>query len=129
MFLLHCYSSSRPWPQYVRKPFDLGRSRADELIQIADGRTTVAETRAATAQRVQKHAKSPLANGGSVVVATKPKPTSVTESINDRVGELGEFLFPWCNDLERWVTKSTPDDAICYSSSSGRPYRDNSHSP
>jgi hypothetical protein len=29
------------WPDFVRQHFDLGRSRADELIQIADGRTTV----------------------------------------------------------------------------------------
>jgi hypothetical protein len=79
-----------PWPEYVRKTFDLGRSRADELIQIADGRTTVAETREAIAKRVQKHSnKPPLANGGSQLAVTT---THVTSSVNERVGELGEFL-------------------------------------
>ena len=34
-----------PWAEYVRQTFDLGPSRADELIRIADGRATVAETR------------------------------------------------------------------------------------
>src|ERR1700722_9891602 len=37
------------WPDFVKLHFDFGRSRADELIQIADGRTTVEKTRASKA--------------------------------------------------------------------------------
>jgi hypothetical protein len=59
------------WPAFVKKHFNFGRSRADELIQIADGRTTVETVRANTAARVQKYAaKSPLANGGSTPAGT-----------------------------------------------------------
>lgn len=58
--------STITWPEFVKKHFDFGRSRADELIQIAEGRTTVEKVRADTAKRVMKHAKKPpLANGGS----------------------------------------------------------------
>jgi hypothetical protein len=55
------------WPEFAKKHFDFGQSRADELIRIADGRTTVEEVRAGTAERVQKHAKAKpaLANAGS----------------------------------------------------------------
>jgi hypothetical protein len=51
------------WDVYVRKQFDLSQDRADELIRIATGRTTVAETRSRTKNRVKKHrAKSLLRN-------------------------------------------------------------------
>jgi hypothetical protein len=54
------------WAAFVEKFCGIGRSRADELIMIADGRTTVAETRTETARRVKKHdQKPPLANGGN----------------------------------------------------------------
>jgi hypothetical protein len=43
--------SETPWPEYFRETFDLGRSRADELIQIADGRTTVEKVRSGNTER------------------------------------------------------------------------------
>jgi hypothetical protein len=42
------------WPDYVRVTFDLGPSRADELIRIGRGSTTVAETRADKAASTAK---------------------------------------------------------------------------
>ncbi len=42
-----------PWGDYVRKHFDLGQSRADELIRIAKGQTTVAEVRSNKAERMR----------------------------------------------------------------------------
>jgi hypothetical protein len=55
------------WPEFAKKHFDFGQSRADELIRIADGRTSVETVRASGAARVQKHAKAKpaLANAGS----------------------------------------------------------------
>jgi hypothetical protein len=55
------------WPEFAKKHFNFGQSRADELIRIADGRTDVETVRASGAARVQKHAKakSALANAGT----------------------------------------------------------------
>jgi hypothetical protein len=61
-----CKPEDITWPDFVKKHFDFGRSRADELIQIADGRTTVEKTRETKAVSVRKsRAKSPLRSGGS----------------------------------------------------------------
>lgn len=46
--------SALPWPEYVRATFNLGQSRADELIRIADGRTDVETVRAGGAAREAK---------------------------------------------------------------------------
>jgi hypothetical protein len=63
------------WPDFVKEHFDFGRSRADQLIQIGEGRTTVEEVRTTTAERVQKSTtKSPIAIGGSLrISADAPK--------------------------------------------------------
>jgi hypothetical protein len=42
------------WGKFVRDTCGLGQARADELIRIADGKTTVDEVRAATAARMRK---------------------------------------------------------------------------
>jgi hypothetical protein len=48
----------------VEKEIGLGKSRTYELLQIGDGRKTVAEIRADTAKRVARHEQScPLASG------------------------------------------------------------------
>jgi hypothetical protein len=44
-----------PWPEYVRKTFDLGQSRADQLIRIADGRTTIEKERADQSVRDERN--------------------------------------------------------------------------
>jgi hypothetical protein len=55
------------WPAFLVSQCSIQRSRADELIAIAEGKKTLAEVRAASAARVREHAarkkESPLANG------------------------------------------------------------------
>lgn len=55
------------WVEYVNEKCGLGKSRAYELMAIADGRTTVGETRAAKAKSVKKSRsrKRPLRSGHS----------------------------------------------------------------
>jgi hypothetical protein len=55
--------SETPWPEYVRLTFDLGRERADELIRISDGRTTVEKTRAIKAESMRKTRAKPVPRG------------------------------------------------------------------
>lgn len=67
-----------PWPAFVAKNFTFGRSRADELIMIGDGRATVAKLRTDTAARVAKHAtvnrqaRAAVTNGGKASSAGHP---------------------------------------------------------
>ena len=108
-------SKTQTWEEFVRETFGLGRSRADELIRIASGQTTVAETRADTAKRVQKHSsakKPPLANGGSgnsgsvTVFADAPQPMNTIRLNNQlmalswKLEKFGEDYFAgvreWC---------------------------------
>jgi hypothetical protein len=42
------------WPAFVKKHFGYSQPRADELIRIADGRTTLDESRAGKRERVRK---------------------------------------------------------------------------
>ena len=51
-----------PWYEYVQKTFKLSRSRADELIAIADGKVTLDQTRAAKAASTAK-SKAKNSNG------------------------------------------------------------------
>lgn len=54
----------KEWEVLVKEKCGIGKSRASELMRIADGTKTVEDTRAETAKRVMKHSKSsPLANG------------------------------------------------------------------
>jgi hypothetical protein len=56
-----------PWPDFVKEHFNFGRSRADELIQIADGRTTVEKVREGQKlkNRQLRAEKPPVRTGGS----------------------------------------------------------------
>jgi hypothetical protein len=55
--------SETPWPEYVRETFGLGRERADELIRISDGTTTVEKTRAIKAASMRKTRAKSLPRG------------------------------------------------------------------
>src|ERR1700677_1163436 len=72
------------WPDFVKEHFDFGRSRADELIQIADGRTTVQKTRAgkaaSTANSKAKLKDQAAASGGG---SPQPTPTNADVEIVD----------------------------------------------
>jgi hypothetical protein len=63
-------SKSHTWPEYVQEKFGLGRSRADELIRIGDGRTTPEKAKADKAASVAKsRARLKVA---ATVAATSP---------------------------------------------------------
>jgi hypothetical protein len=52
------------WEALLKEKIGIGKSRASELMQIADGTKTAAEVAAATTERSQRHrALSPLRNG------------------------------------------------------------------
>ena len=51
------------WEQLIKSRCGLSTSRAYELIQIADGRKTVAELRLGTAARMRKHRSRPSRDG------------------------------------------------------------------
>jgi hypothetical protein len=76
------------WPDFVKEHFDFGRSRADELIQIADGRTTVAETREIKAASVRKsRANPPLRSGGSRAPAFEASRVSLSPAVEARADQ------------------------------------------
>jgi hypothetical protein len=63
------------WPDFVKEHFDFGRSRADELIQIADGRTTVEKTRADKAASTA-NSKARLKDQAAATGGGSPQPTA-----------------------------------------------------
>lgn len=65
-----------PWYEYVQKTFKLSRSRADELIRMADGKVTLDQTRAAKAASVAK-SKANNSNGldGKAAATSGGSPT------------------------------------------------------
>jgi hypothetical protein len=61
------------WPAFVRKHFDYSQTRADELIRIAKGKTTVIEVREKDATKKRRNRKKSAgrpvgSNGGGEVV-------------------------------------------------------------
>jgi hypothetical protein len=61
------------WADFVRAKFDLGPSRADELIRIAVGTTTVEKTRAGNTERKKRsQEKSTFRNVDAVNTASEP---------------------------------------------------------
>jgi hypothetical protein len=67
-------SSAPAWEKLVKAKCGLGKSRAYELLQIGDGRTTVSKLRASTAKRVSNHrAASPLRNGENLPAVVEPE--------------------------------------------------------
>jgi hypothetical protein len=61
------------WEKIIREKCSLGRSRANELIAISDGRKSVADVRLAGAQRSAKHAAANRAVRRSAVANGKNK--------------------------------------------------------
>jgi hypothetical protein len=67
------------WEQFVKDKCGISRERADQLIRIADGRTTVEQERADTAQRVMKHSKKRvLANTARELAVVDVQPAAAT---------------------------------------------------
>lgn len=89
------------WENFVKANFNFRRSRADELIRIAGGKTTVEETRLRKRDSVRKsRAKPPLRSGGPTVVQfdppqrqrRAPKPKNLGSAINQMHAECVAFL-------------------------------------
>jgi hypothetical protein len=71
----HKEDSDLTWQQFAKKHFDFSRARADQLIRIADGRTTVEDERADGAARAAKakaKLKAAVSNSGSVATHAPP---------------------------------------------------------
>jgi hypothetical protein len=80
--------SETPWPEYVRKTFNLGQSRADELIRISDGRTTVAET------RVSKAASTAKSKAKSSATGADPSPPANDAPKEDQAHQVAQHETP-----------------------------------
>jgi hypothetical protein len=120
------------WPAFVKMHFEFSRERADELIRIANGNTTVTEVRAKTVARVKKHRSKPvLRNTGSNVVTSNgtrteavtdaqpitTEPVSDAEPVIKRVGafhhELTDLLDDYCGRLQAFVENHPDLDDEC----------------
>jgi hypothetical protein len=64
---------SQTWPEWLEQNCKVAVSRADDLIMVGEGRTTVAELRSKTAERVAKHREAKKA-----VPVTTPNVTGNT---------------------------------------------------
>src|SRR5262249_18760319 len=83
----------------LKTKIGIGKSRASELMQIADGTKTVEKLRADTARRVMKHAKSsPLANGENAVGSTAISPPCGGENCGSRSTALVALSPPDAED-------------------------------
>ena len=67
--------SKAAWENLIKSKCGLGTSRAYELIQIADGRKTVADVRLDTAERVREHRSRALRNGQGLPAIPEPEET------------------------------------------------------
>jgi hypothetical protein len=77
------------WARLVKEKCDLSASRAYELIQIADGRTTVEKVRAAANKRKAKHrAARPFRNGQP----ESPTPAPLDADTAAAIGRLAHRL-------------------------------------
>jgi hypothetical protein len=71
------------WERFVKAKCKLSRERADELIRIADGRTTLEKVRAGTAKRMQDHrAKQVSRDTGSRSPLTPEQALAMTARAN-----------------------------------------------
>jgi hypothetical protein len=78
--------SETPWPEYLRETFNLGRARADELIRIADGRTSVEQVRAGGATRAARNIaklKSGVTNAGAASASAEDSHATEPHQIAD----------------------------------------------
>jgi hypothetical protein len=112
----------KPWAEYVRATFDLGQPRADELIRIADGRTTVAETRGKTAERMKKLRKPMSRDIGSaesedeeilLVEGRTPKPKDGFYNSSSQDERKEFFLFSVNKIIDDAEYFGVPDEEVC----------------
>jgi hypothetical protein len=93
-------SSAAAWEKLVKAKCGLGKSRAYELLQIGDGRTTVAKLRASTAKRVSNYrAASPLRNGENLPAVVEPEDE----------GDRDDFPRGWDGTMQKCSPKPNGD--------------------
>jgi hypothetical protein len=80
------------WEKLIRSKCGLGASRAYELIQIANGRKTVAELRLSKAESVRKLRSRPLRSGQPAVVEPEPEPEHKSEPVTAAKEEKLEIM-------------------------------------
>lgn len=74
----------RTWDEYVKEKCGIGKSRAYELIAIADGRTSIAEVRAEKAESVRRVRENrPLRSGHDLVSVATGNVVRLAEYIED----------------------------------------------
>jgi hypothetical protein len=91
------------WDGYVRQHFDLSQQRADELIRIAEGRTTLAEVRnekkvsvAKTRAKIQTLRSVDAQNSeGNEVTENPEKPRADFLLRVDQASRLAKFDLSW----------------------------------
>ena len=107
------------WDRFVDGHCRLKRSRADKLIEVADGRITVADLREQTRLRVQRHRDrtSVLRNTGPhprrhpSAASTDPDPTfAYYTDAKDRLFILmnGRKLTRWSDQVNAWKFLGDP---------------------
>jgi hypothetical protein len=105
------------WEQYVKDKCGIGRERADQLIRTADGRTTVEQERANTAQRVMKHSKKPvLANTGQALTVVDAEAAADHTSDDPRLEKSFRERLAKGDQIQHFITVlprlATPDEAV-----------------
>jgi len=98
--------SKADWEELIKNRCGLGTSRAYELIQIADGRKTVADVRSAKAQSMRKLRSRPPRGGQSLPAVAEPeqsgerylRPLATTPKNREQLDHLAHRLIH--NDLE-----------------------------
>jgi hypothetical protein len=84
------------WPAFLVSQCSIQRSRADELIAIAEGRTSLAEVRERTKNKVAAHRasakQSPLRNGRSEEIVQSEQPPLLLEGEKSHIEKLKKQL-------------------------------------
>jgi hypothetical protein len=118
------------WPDFLEKHFSFGRSRANELIQIGQGRKTDEEVRERVEIGNQKRrankSKPPILIGGSnkpeagagssIVADNKEAPKSITDRVGYFHTELMTFTDEYCGRLQAWFEDHAEIDDECKTS-------------
>jgi hypothetical protein len=116
--LKQCKPTHLTWELFVRDTCDLGRSRADELIALAEGRTTLGKVRAATATRAKRHRQRhapPLRNGGSSRLAPvggaegQPQHAAAGDDLVESEDERRLNITTKLIDTLRWLDENARD--------------------
>lgn len=87
------------WPLFLNKHCTIRRSRADEMIAIAEGKTSLADLRASGADRVRRHAeknksarKSAVTNGKSFEKTQQIQQITTSQTVSEPSDDRSRLL-------------------------------------